>query len=177
MPSSMLTPPDSAPSSPIASKPTFSFLSPGQNHAPSSPVAKDEAKSYTHSLLNLADSVTSTFTSSLSSFSYPPLVSASRAAILAMMNHSIAYGRLKLLTAEPNGVFVFPSYDVKPRQDREEVAEIRVIRDTFWLRLVTLGDLGFAEAYMAGDCEVSDLVQVFKASTRLFVRLQILLQY
>ena len=41
-------------------------------------------------------------------------------------------------------------------------AEIRVIRDTFWLRLVTLGDLGFAEAYMAGDCEVSDLVQVFK---------------
>ncbi|GFZ43188.1 hypothetical protein JCM24511_00907 [Saitozyma sp. JCM 24511] len=150
MPSSMLTPPDSAPSSPIASKPTFSFLSPGQNHAPSSPVAKDEAKSYTHSLLNLADSVTSTFTSSLSSFSYPPLVSASRAAILAMMNHSIAYGRLKLLMAEPNGVFVFPSYDVKPRKDREEVAEIRVIRDTFWLRLVTLGDLGFAEAYMAG---------------------------
>ncbi|EIW72634.1 hypothetical protein TREMEDRAFT_21878, partial [Tremella mesenterica DSM 1558] len=44
--------------------------------------------------------------------------------------------------------------------------EIKVIRDTFWLRLVTMGDLGFAEAYMAGDCEVSNLPQVF----RIFIR-------
>lgn len=47
--------------------------------------------------------------------------------------------------------------------------DIRVIRDTFWLRLVTLGDLGFAEAYMAGDCEVSDIVQVFKVGSLLLV--------
>lgn len=33
-------------------------------------------------------------------------------------------------------------------------ATIRVTSDRFWLRLLTLGDLGFAEAYMAGECEV-----------------------
>jgi cyclopropane-fatty-acyl-phospholipid synthase len=34
-------------------------------------------------------------------------------------------------------------------------ATIRVTSDKFWLRLLTLGDLGFAEAYMAGECEVA----------------------
>ncbi|ORX34243.1 S-adenosyl-L-methionine-dependent methyltransferase [Kockovaella imperatae] len=86
------------------------------------------------------------------------------------MSHSIAYGQLRVLTAD-QGVYVFPS-DEKRKElglgpvQENEVAEIRVIRDTFWLRLVTLGDLGFAEAYMAGDCEVSDLVQVFKIFIR-----------
>ncbi len=34
-------------------------------------------------------------------------------------------------------------------------ATIKVTSDRFWLRLLTLGDLGFAEAYMAGECQVS----------------------
>jgi cyclopropane-fatty-acyl-phospholipid synthase len=72
------------------------------------------------------------------------------------MNQSIKYGKLRILTDQ--GVYTFPP-DAK---ESTPGAEIRVIRDTFWLRLVTLGDLGFAEAYMSGDCEVSDLVEVFK---------------
>ena len=83
-----------------------------------------------------------------------------------MMSHSIAYGRLRVVT--PTGeVYEFPSPERRKELGlgegrEEETAEIRVIRDTFWLRLVVLADLGFAEAYMAGDCEVSDLVKVFK---------------
>lgn len=114
------------------------------------------SKSYASSLYSLADSVTGTFTSTLTSLSYPPVVSAARMAILSMMNQSIKYGKLRILTDQ--GVYTFPP-DAK---DTEDAAEIRVIRDTFWLRLVTLGDLGFAEAYMSGDCEVSDLVKVFQ---------------
>jgi cyclopropane-fatty-acyl-phospholipid synthase len=36
--------------------------------------------------------------------------------------------------------------------DREEElhAELSVINDAFWIRLCTMGDLGFAEAYMFG---------------------------
>lgn len=115
-------------------------------------------KSYASSLLSMADSVTHRFTSTLTSMSYPPIVAAARMAILSMMNQSIKYGKLRILTDQ--GVYTFPP-DAK---DNVEGAEIRVIRDTFWLRLVTLGDLGFAEAYMSGDCEVSDLVQVFRVS-------------
>ena len=88
-----------------------------------------------------------------------------------MMSHSIAYGQLRILTAN-QGVYIFPSPDRRKELglgdvEEKDKAEIRIIRDTFWLRLVTLGDLGFAEAYMAGDCEVSDLVQVFKVSCSL----------
>lgn len=125
---------------------------------PSSKVTIDTAKSYTSSLLSIADNVTNRFTSTLTSLSYGPIVSTARAAILAMMNQSIKYGKLRILTDQ--GVYTFPP-DAK---DDVEAAEIRVIRDTFWLRLVTLGDLGFAEAYMSGDCEVSDLVKVFQVS-------------
>ena len=152
MSSSTLTPPDSAPSPPLKS--TFPSAS-------SSPL--DLApKSYTQSLFNLADNLTS----SVSTLSFPPLVAAARMAIISMMSHSISYGRLRVLTLN-SGVYVFPSEERRKALGLAEVGEretvdIRVIRDTFWLRLVTLGDLGFAEAYMAGDCEVSDLVQVFK---------------
>ena len=146
----VLTPPESSPASPVKS----TFTSSSSANAP--------AKSYTNSLLTLADS----FTTSLSTLSFPPLVVAARMAIISMMSHSITYGRLRILTLN-QGVYVFPSDEKRASLGLGEVEEgetvdIRVIRDTFWLRLVTLGDLGFAEAYMAGDCEVSDLVQVFK---------------
>ncbi len=93
-------------------------------------------------------------------------------AIISMMSHSISYGRLRVLTSK--GVYVFPSDEKRQELGLGELMEgetvdIRVIRDTFWLRLVTLGDLGFAEAYMAGDCEVSDIVQVFKVGSLLLV--------
>ena len=41
-------------------------------------------------------------------------------------------------------------------------AELRVLNDSFWVRLCAMGDLGFAEAYMYGDVECDDLVSLFK---------------
>jgi cyclopropane-fatty-acyl-phospholipid synthase len=51
-------------------------------------------------------------------------------------------------------------------------AELKVVNDAFWVRLLLLGDLvgylmarliqGFAEAYMIGDVICNDLVAVFK---------------
>jgi cyclopropane-fatty-acyl-phospholipid synthase len=73
-----------------------------------------------------------------------------------MMAKAIAHGQLRILTSD--GIHTFPVGSLKGAA----AAEIRVVNDAFWLRLVTLGDLGFAEAYMVGDCEVSDLVEVFK---------------
>lgn len=76
-----------------------------------------------------------------------------------MMAKAIAHGQLRILTSD--GIHTFPVGSPKPTGGAA-AAEIRVVNDAFWLRLVTLGDLGFAEAYMVGDCEVSDLVEVFK---------------
>ncbi|KAK8865770.1 hypothetical protein IAR55_000917 [Kwoniella newhampshirensis] len=149
--------PDTSPSTP--QKSTFS-LAPLSRHS-----APETVKTYAESLLSLTDNLTSAATSSLYSLShFQPLIAGARLAIISMMSQSITYGRLRILTAD-QGVYAFPPPG-KESKGSEEQAEIRVIRDTFWLRLVTLGDLGFAEAYMAGDCEVSDLVRVFKIFVR-----------
>ena len=128
------------------------------------PPIRDLAKSYTHRLLSISDSLLS----SLSTLSFPPAISAARMAIVSMMSHSITFGQIRILTAD-QGVYVFPNADKRKELGlgdvpTTDIADIRVIRDTFWFRLVVLAELGFAEAYMAGDCEVSDLVQVFKVS-------------
>ena len=44
-------------------------------------------------------------------------------------------------------------------------AELRVRSPNFWLRLCAMGDLGFSEAYMYGEVDCDDLVQVFTVRT------------
>ena len=147
---SPLTPPDSHPSTPI--KLNFDHPPLSSHHASTS---APKPQPYLHRVMALTDSLTST----VSSLTFGPVTSIARLAILAMMRHSIRYGRLRVLENEE--VHDFPE---GVGEDVSVSAEIRVKSPAFWLRLVTLGDLGFAEAYMAGDCEVSDLVEVFKVS-------------
>src|SRR5882762_3518838 len=45
-------------------------------------------------------------------------------------------------------------------------AELHVVNDNFWIRLATMNDIGFAEAYMYGEVKCSDLVAVFRVSYR-----------
>jgi hypothetical protein len=72
----------------------------------------------------------------------------------------ITKGHLRIVT--PNRTYDFPS----ARDDAEIPAnmkvELRVLSDTFWLRLATMNDVGFAEAYMFGDVECSNLVSLFR---------------
>lgn len=70
----------------------------------------------------------------------------------------ITTGHLQILTADNNYIF---------GEDFEHAgrkAEIRVKSDTFWLRLGTMGDLGFSEAFMYGEVECDDLVSLFQVS-------------
>lgn len=73
----------------------------------------------------------------------------------------ISRGQLRVVS--PSGAHTFPhrapgssGHDLEPK------AELRVINDIFWIRLCTMADLGFAEAYMYGDVECDDLVSLFK---------------
>jgi hypothetical protein len=157
---SAITPPDSVPTTPSTTNYTSSpFESTGTLASAPPP---DVPKSYSHKLLAAPDAILAR----LSTLSFPPAIAAARMAIVSMMSHSITWGQIRILTAD-QGIYTFPSaqkleelgLDSVPQ---DQVADIRVINDTFWFRLVVLADIGFAEAYMAGDCEVSDLVQIFK---------------
>ena len=66
-------------------------------------------------------------------------------------------GQLRIVTA--NRTYSFPEHS-----ESELQSEIKVKSDVFWIRLVTMGDLGFAEAYMYGEIECKDLISTFKVS-------------
>jgi cyclopropane-fatty-acyl-phospholipid synthase len=78
---------------------------------------------------------------------------------------SIVAGHLRVLT--PSHAYDFPAPSVQNDNSPSLKSELRVVSDAFWIRLYTMGDLGFAEAYMYGDVEieVDDLVLVFHVSS------------
>jgi hypothetical protein len=78
--------------------------------------------------------------------------------------------QLRVLTSD--GIYTFPppSSTIEDFQIEGDIynggpkAELRVLNETFWVRLVLLGDLGFSEGYMAGDVECDDLAALFRVS-------------
>ena len=78
---------------------------------------------------------------------------------------NIAAGHLRVLT--PSHIYNFPAPSLENNNTSGLKSELRVVSDAFWIRLYTMGDLGFAEAYMYGDVkiEVDDLVSVFHVSS------------
>jgi len=76
---------------------------------------------------------------------------------------NITVGRLRIVTN--TRTYEFPEHGADAGEEEEFHAELRVINDTFWVRLCTMGDLGFAEAYMFGDVVCDDLISTFLVST------------
>ncbi|KAF9475073.1 CFS1-like protein [Pholiota conissans] len=77
---------------------------------------------------------------------------------------NIKVGQLRVLTYSHIYTFPIPepgnvSKSANRRPDLK--AELRVVNDSFWVRLCAMGDLGFSEAYMYGDVECDDLVSLF----------------
>ncbi|EAU85831.2 cyclopropane-fatty-acyl-phospholipid synthase [Coprinopsis cinerea okayama7 len=84
----------------------------------------------------------------------------------------IQIGELTIHTPSTTYTFPEPSHErdrqLEPGQHEHEhpTATLRVLKDTFWLRLCLTGDLGFAESYMYGEVDVEGgaegLIEVFK---------------
>ena len=72
----------------------------------------------------------------------------------------ITIGRLRLL--DPTHSYEFGKDD----ESNELRAELKIVSETFYVRLLLGGDLGFAEAYMVGDVVCDDLVSVFKVGNK-----------
>ena len=75
---------------------------------------------------------------------------------------NITRGHLRVLTY--SHIYNFPALSRSPEDNEypDLKAELRVANDAFWIRLFTMSDLGFAEAYMYGDVECDDLVAIFE---------------
>ncbi|KIJ92129.1 hypothetical protein K443DRAFT_114043 [Laccaria amethystina LaAM-08-1] len=75
-------------------------------------------------------------------------VSFARTSILAVLDNAITIGHLTISDSE--GTHYYGKYQKGCNDVR-----LNVINDSFWLRILMSGDLGFSEAYMIGDVEVS----------------------
>ncbi|QRV78151.1 cyclopropane-fatty-acyl-phospholipid synthase [Ceratobasidium sp. AG-Ba] len=94
----------------------------------------------------------------MASVGWTPLARLAEKGVLGLMQ-KITVGHLQVLT--PSHVYDFP-----PLQDgmspNGPFAKLRVVKDSFWIRLALMSDLGFAEAFMYGDVDCDDLVALFK---------------
>jgi cyclopropane-fatty-acyl-phospholipid synthase len=92
-----------------------------------------------------------------------PLTQVARAAVVTKLSR-IQVGQLKILSPT-NERLVFGQKDRHGSSLPDPAvvkAQIRIVKDSFWLRVLLSADLGFAESYMAGEIEVDDLEAVFK---------------
>ncbi|KAI0039598.1 cyclopropane-fatty-acyl-phospholipid synthase [Auriscalpium vulgare] len=119
-------------------------------------VIPDAAPEHPRSLYGLADDCFRYATGKIVTMSYPPLARLAESAVLSVLKN-IEVGQLRIVTADR--VYEFPSGKQAPSTNLS--GELRVVNDTFWVRVCTMSDLGFAEAYMYGDVECDDLVSVF----------------
>lgn len=82
---------------------------------------------------------------------------------LSRLMRNITQGHLRVLTY--SNIYAFPAGLTQSEIDQTpHKAELRVVKDSLWVRLCAMGDLGFAEAYMYGDVECDDLVSLFHVS-------------
>ncbi|KAI9164477.1 hypothetical protein H9P43_008328 [Blastocladiella emersonii ATCC 22665] len=105
-------------------------------------------------------SIVSTLSSSLSALN--PLPKIGRRVFLGLLEN-LRIGRITVVVeCDGNATFVFdgaksPVPPTEPSVYADAAATLTVKSDAFWSRLVTGGDMGFAEAYMAAEVDVDDM--------------------
>lgn len=99
------------------------------------------------------------------SLAWPPVLSISRGAILALLKN-IQVGSLQI--TDTDGTLTVCG---SPRRAESGVgkgvytvphAEFQVLNDLFWVRLLLFADMGFAESYMLGEVACPDITAFFK---------------
>ncbi|ETN41895.1 uncharacterized protein HMPREF1541_03834 [Cyphellophora europaea CBS 101466] len=92
------------------------------------------------------------------SFAWGPLVQLSRSTILNLLK-SIEVGQLTVRDTDGTTTICGK---VPKDGENAPVSSLRVLRETFWLRLALFADMGLAESYMLGEVACSDLTSFFR---------------
>ncbi|KIV99222.1 uncharacterized protein PV09_09086 [Verruconis gallopava] len=89
------------------------------------------------------------------SLAWHPLLQVSRSTCLSLLQR-IQIGCLEIVD------FDGQSYNCGPMSSASPYAQLRVNKETFWVRLLLFADMGFAESYMLSEISCSDLTSFFK---------------
>lgn len=100
------------------------------------------------------------------SIAWPPLLSVSRGAILTLLKN-IQIGSLRVVDSD--GTLTVCGSPRRGKTDGAQKsvhaiphAELKVLDDLFWVRLMLFADMGFAESYMLGEVACSDITEFFR---------------
>lgn len=99
------------------------------------------------------------------SCAWQSLLYLSRNAILALLKN-VQIGSLQI--TDSDGSLTICGSPRRAEQDGEKTvytiphAELRVLNDLFWVRLLLFADMGFAESYMLGEVACPDITAFFK---------------
>lgn len=99
------------------------------------------------------------------SYAWPPVLSLSRGAILALLKQ-IQIGSLTI--TDSDGTLTVCGSPRRAESSEEKTvytiphAQLRVLNDMFWVRLLVFADMGFAESFMLGEVACPDLTAFFK---------------
>lgn len=100
------------------------------------------------------------------SFAWPPLLSVSRGAILTLLKN-VQIGSLQIVDSDGTLTICGSPRRAKTEGSEKSVytiphAELKVLNDLFWVRLLLFADMGFAESYMLGEVECPDITDFFR---------------
>ena len=100
------------------------------------------------------------------SFAWPPLLSVSRGAILTLLKN-IQIGSLQIVDSDGTLTVCGSPRRAKGEDQQKSVytiphAELQVLNDLFWVRLLLFADMGFAESYMLGEVACPDITEFFR---------------
>ncbi|KAI0269931.1 cyclopropane-fatty-acyl-phospholipid synthase [Gloeopeniophorella convolvens] len=118
----------------------------------------DTVHKHPSSLWSAADNALGFVREKVFTTSYGPVASLAEKAVVSTLRR-ITVGRLRIIT--DRCTYEFPENAEISEKDVQPQAELRVLNDAFWVRLCTMFDLGFSEAYMFGDVACDDLISVF----------------
>ncbi|KAI9679289.1 MAG: hypothetical protein M1817_005309 [Caeruleum heppii] len=114
----------------------------------------------TQPVLNTGAFVIGAVVRSTGSITWSPLVRFCRTAICTLLAR-IEHGQITIIDVDGT-VLRFGEIGASASGVSKKVVELRVRKETFWVRLALFADMGFAEAFMLGEVECDNLVPFFQ---------------
>lgn len=118
------------------------------------------ASTHSDSLLSLVDKACSYALDTVLSAGSGPVARVAELGVTSFLN-KLRHGHLRIVTA--SHVYSYPLAGTGLSNEHPKLCvELKVVHDSFWTRMLTMSDLGFAEAYMYGEVVCDDLQSLFK---------------
>ncbi|KAL8950649.1 MAG: hypothetical protein Q9222_003333 [Ikaeria aurantiellina] len=93
----------------------------------------------------------------LAPFTWSPLVRLSRAAVLSVLAR-VELGHIAIIDTDGSETICGERW---PKEGVPKT-ELKILKDAFWVRMLLFADMGFAESFMLGEVDCSDLVGFVK---------------